>query len=568
MALVVLCAAMGCADDGAEESEAPEPQENITEPRQQEDLPGGSEPVGIDPCEPGDATCYWRAVGLGTERPLEGEELRGQPLVEDGVLRPQATVQEYPVVWIANAGNDTVSRIHAESFVETGRYRSGPSDIAAHEPTSLATASDGSVFILNKASESIAHIGLAPFCPRQSGQEELRTSDGRDDLKDFGGDDCLLWHQSLSGHGALTALVLDDSLGDSPSLWIASEQGALWKVNPDNGNDLFRTDLPIGPTSMTLDGDGRLWMIEDGEDALAMVDTARCSDHSSCDVEVCDGYDSDCIKSIIDTPSTPRDLMVDDDDAIWIAGDLARFEPQAPPSEQWSEYGRPQSRPIYGLAHDGDDWIYGAADDDGVFRINAADPDETLSISGTSGRSIRSIHIDTQERVWAISSANNDATIIDPGPGPFDASVVDRVAGLNAPSANGHIAARHVDIPDSQHAAVRAIFEGCPPTDYHFNEWQTLRFDAHLPASTLIEWRVRGAEFEESLGGRSWHYAGHFSDEATAIDLKALLSPDGEDTSRFIEVEARLYPGLDGEEPVIPELSIFDTVSFCAPIFL
>ncbi len=533
------------------------------EPRDPADLPGADTAPGENPC--GDnANCRWNAHGVGTDHPFDDEDLGDALLDEDGAITLDDSSEAEYFAWIPNTAEGTISRIDTEKRIEVARYRTGP----AHQelrPSRTTVASDGSVYVANAHHQSVTKIALAPNCISVGGAPEPSTSTGPDDLLDWGDDDCVEWHEEFSGFGVVDAVAIQET-GDDAFLWVGAEDHSIWKVDAETGQTLFRTESPVSPNGFALDSSGGLWISTYFQTKLGLLDTEKCLDHGSCEAAICQDSIVDCVKSRFETPANAHGIAIDGAGRIWLGGDLMRFDPGAPQNSRWAHTDVDFT--VFGVASDGDQWIYAGADSDGLYRIDSNDPGRYEPVAGTAGRSVRAIDIDHRNFAWSINRDHNDIFVVDPGPGIFDGSIDDQIAGFEEPDAYSDMIGSILRFDAEQRGVLRLAFEECAPDDHYHTEWQTLRFDAEAEGGSLLRWRVRAANTEQQLANAPWIDIGSTPPTTSPVDLRAVLGEEGLQRAGFIEIEAYLVPHRQGDQFYVPRLATVDVIADCPKIIL
>ena len=556
VAVLALSITVGCPGDGSDgDDQIP------VEPRQADELPGGDIPAGADPC--GDEPdCSWSTRGDGGDGPLELTP--DSDAIADG---DAATLDDEPVhthvAWVPNTGGDTVSRIDLEQRLETARYRTGPG------PENLAPAhtsvrSDGGVYVANRDAETAVYIALAPECPNLDDGDEPTTSTGSDDLLDWGDDDCVVWETELSGHGDLEGIAAHDDDGDS-RVWVAGTDETIWRVDGDDGSTDFRTDAPLPPAGLAIDKEtDSLWIAGD-DGRLGRIDTDACRDHGSCETDICGVEGDDCTKQVVDPPGDYDGLALDDEGRVWLGGDdLMRYDPAAPTDERWTSFSLDDFVSLHGVAYDEAGWIYATGGGDGVYRFSADDPSNQTAIPSTAGRSARGIDIDSLGYVWTFNPDHNDAFVIDPGPGLFDAEVDETITGFDTPDVYRDVTGHRVRYPVDAQGTVRATFQACDPKSHEYTEWQTLRFAAETDDDSELRWRVRAADYAAELEASQWLDIGTTPPTESPVDLRSILASAGLARAEYIEIEVELRPSQSHDDDfAVPRLDLIDVVSTC-----
>ena len=164
---------------------------------------------------------------------------------------PDQTPSTFDYIWIANSSEGTVSKINTKSGIEEARYRTaaGPAN-----PSRTSVNQYGDVAVSNRDPGSITKISaLKVRCNDNNNNGQIDTSTGPNDVKPWGQDECVLWHQSFPSPGY--------SYGPRPTAWEGVGQDPvtcetpvprLWGGWMDGNNSAHFVRLD-GDTGMVLD---------------------------------------------------------------------------------------------------------------------------------------------------------------------------------------------------------------------------------------------------------------------------------------------------------------------------
>jgi hypothetical protein len=294
---------------------------------------------------------------VGTWDPIEG-----CPAGEGGST-------EFSIIWIANSPEGTVSKIDTVTAVELARYRTGP---GSPDPSRTSVNLRGDVAVSNRRGSITKIAARLEDCVDLDGDGEIQTSQGPDDVLDWGEDECVLWHYettfdaSVSGStGGPRATAWTGGRFDEEScqtvdieLWIGwrnqpESSVTIAKLDGDDGSlvgqtvvDQWPSNWGHGPYGGAADAEGNLW-------ALGTSGTMFKIDGTDFSVSRWDNPQSHVMYGIaLDAAGTP-----------WIAGydgNLWKFDLQAETWEDMGDAGEGPSR-MRGLAIDtqGHAWIAG-----------------------------------------------------------------------------------------------------------------------------------------------------------------------------------------------------------------
>lgn len=533
------------------------------DPRDENELPGGEGRAGEDPCGD-DGYCHWEAHGPSTNQPFLADDLSGALIDENGFITLDDSSEQRYFIWIANTDQGTISKIDTESHQEVARYRTGPPNTDL-QPSRTTVNGSGQVFVANRQGQSVTKIGLSPDCPTQSGDGSPVTSSGPNDILDWGDDECVLWHTELPGYGVVRALAAQDT-EDGSYVWVGGWDHSIWKLDARTGAVIFRTTSPVHPYGFALDEAGNLWIATFSGQQLGRIDTNRCRDHASCQTTVCEQNGDDCVKEIITTPANGYGITVDQQQRVWVGGDIMRYDPQAPSGQRWAHVDPGPS--IHGIAADDDGYIYAAAMGEGILRFDAEDLSRSTTVSQTAGRSVKGVAVDFHGRIWGINVDHNTAFVVEPGPGLYDGQVIHTAAGLDGPYTYSDMTGSQLRFATDQRGVWRTTFEGCHPNYHVYHEWQTLRFVAEAEGGSELEWRIRAAEFASQLPSTNWISLGMTPPLSSPIDIRAKLAALGLARAHYLQVEVRMRPERDGDDFYVPRVEAVDVIAECPPIVL
>lgn len=284
----------------------------------------------------------------------------------------------FSIIWIANSAEGTVSKIDTRTATELARYRTGPD---APDPSRTSVNLVGDVAVANRAGSVTKIASAVERCIDRNQDGEITTSEGAEDILDWGEDECVLWHhatdfstETSDNQGGPRAIAWD-ARGDAsnpcqsnPNLWFGwrnqpHEQVIVRRLDGATGDpldevvvDAWQSVWNHGTYGGAADKDGGFW-------GLGTLGTLIYVDPVTLDVSRWDnptshtmyglaldaqgtpwlaGYggnlwkfdlDSHAFEDMGDTaggPSVLRGLMIDGAGTAWIAGNspcaLVRFD--------------------------------------------------------------------------------------------------------------------------------------------------------------------------------------------------------------------------------------------------
>ncbi|ABI57736.1 JDVT-CTERM domain-containing protein [Alkalilimnicola ehrlichii MLHE-1] len=218
-------------------------------------------------------------------------------LFDNGVMRVSEEVSTFPIIWVANAGEASVSKIDTNTGVELARYwtffpeQASSSPWGGPAPSRTAVDSRGNVYVANRHfdgrppavlkilnEEAVDHAGDGQVnTSRNEDGEGMIDPDtemmpledtnntGRVDPEDLQ-DDRIAWHVTVGNDNDLGRSLCIDNDGQ---IWLGMYRGqAYYQLDSDTGQVLQGPIDTEGhtPYGCLVDGDGMLWSAALGSD--------------------------------------------------------------------------------------------------------------------------------------------------------------------------------------------------------------------------------------------------------------------------------------------------------------
>jgi hypothetical protein len=520
------------------------------------------------------------------------------------VLVPDVKEVDFGFLWIANTGENTVSKVDIETGREVARYASvrgsgslgipgvpspgafdGDQQNCGNCPSRTAIDFEGDAFVANRAFDqqgTVTKFANDPVrCVDRNGNGVIDTStdldgDGIINVSDAGeflgeSDECIIWTVPVgNNNGVPRGLAIDAGGpdGEAGNVWVGLfSESRVVQISGDTGAPITRggsnvsVDLTAGSNSMSpygaaVDGGGYLWVtgIQDGDTTyLAKVNT-----FSGELVQLYGIPDDD------DQCSKSYGISIDTSQRIWLGGwncqDVKAFDQF---TETWIRRDLDSLGNTRGVAVDTAGYVWVALTDGGVARIKIDDivnmgnaaPAEQIALpelamaNGPVDNTI-GVGIDRNGNCWAVSR-NDDAELgtahrIDP-------------AGNVEPFPVGHRPYTYSDFTGFGLSTVvrpngywRGVLEGCATTDA-ITEWETLEWFEREPPGTRVRMRVRVANTVAELATAGWF--GPWDD--SPVDLAAAGVPD----AKVMQVEVQ----LSTDDPAVSPAFLGFNVGFSCP---
>lgn len=217
----------------------------------------------------------------GSSAASDSDSSSGGPKRDMGepVCPPDQTPSTFDFIWIANSTQGTVSKINTMTGVEVGRYRTAPQGA---EPSRTSVNQYGDVAVSNRNPGGITKISaVLARCVDTNGNGMIDTSTGPNDIRDWGQDECVLWHTPAPSPGY--------SYGPRPTAWEGVQQNLqtceipvprlwsgwmdnqnvahFWRLHGDTGEVLDEVTKPgwfgsgYGPYGGAVNSEGDLYAI-------------------------------------------------------------------------------------------------------------------------------------------------------------------------------------------------------------------------------------------------------------------------------------------------------------------
>ena len=541
--------------------------------------PGNNTPMCANPspCGDCDPSCTVSGQGPSTGQPfdLNATPSQGVTLTPEGAITLQADTVSAAnkVIWIANTGQGTVSKVDTDSYVELARYFTGPNG-AGNDPSRTSVNGFGDVYVGNRSAGTISKIsGQGDRCADRNSDGQINTSTGAADVLGWGQDECVEWVASLCQGCLIRAVAAQDIAPDGeirPVVWVGGfNNSTIWKLDGQTGAVLLETTSPVRPYGFALDKKGNLWIsgpnwgFGNEQRFFGRIDTKRCVDSASCDVAACDGEGAAdaCVKQRIPVDYQPYGITVDAKQRVWLGGEqVLRYDPSAPAGSRTIQ--RSVGVFIHGIAADERGFIYAAGTGGGVIQLNGEDPSQSAVIAGTPGVSNKGLGIDKDGKVWSITQGESVALVVRPGATVNDSSVVATVQGFVSPYTYSDMTGQQLSLATDVVGFYRQTFNECSPrNEFLTTEWKQVRWDIQTTPTSTATIRLRAATSAEELQAAPWDTIAQLPpDGGSPFDLEGYLRDKNLSRARFVEVDvqmtARREVGVPPAPPVLKSLAV------------
>ncbi|MBI5479784.1 MAG: hypothetical protein HY906_13050 [Deltaproteobacteria bacterium] len=529
-----------------------------------------------------DATCDHVSVDQGViELTPDNSDNVKKGVDGDIILDPDVLQQSFGYLWIANTGENTVSKIDVDTGQEVARYASvrdsaasglvpvpmggfngtGSSTNCGNCPSRTAIDFHGDAFVANRAfgkqGSVTKYANDAADCVDRNGDGIIQTStdqngDGTIDPNDPAeflaeSDECILWTVTAgAADGVPRALAIDAGGpdGENGNLWVGlfNEQKVI-KLSGNTGAAILEGGQPVEvalskgghvvhPYGAAIDSAQHVWLTDINGAWLARVDSLA--------------------RALVDLYEIPANgskgshgygIAVDVQQRIWLGGWSAQdIKAYLPGTAEW-KVGPDVGDNTRGIAIDagGDVWfaktggaIGRVSGDDVVANGRAAQvttydiPDLTPPLPQGIGTTI-GVGIDRNGACWVVSRndglARGAATRVRSA-----ADIQSFPTGKNPYTYSDFTGYGLLTVVRPQ-GWFRVPIEGCPSADAK-TIWQMLTWIESEPPGTSIRLKVRVADTLADLANATWY--GPW--DTSPVDLQAAGVPP----TRYLEVEVDL----------------------------
>jgi cysteine-rich repeat protein len=485
-------------------------------------------------------TCKKPGVG-GTPFDPTGEGSNGVKLDENGniIIDPATSVSKKinPVIWIANSGEGTVSKIDTKTLKELGRYCTAPGCKA--DPSRTTVGLSGDAVIANRAGGSIVKIAADKSqCVDRNNNGKIDTWDGVGVVpaqfqwqagQPFSPDECVLWWTDLRSYnnGASPfprAAGFDAEIGNKGELSVyvyigLYSTGQLLRVESATGKVVKAIKVPGNPYGLALDRNGSVWI--QSVSKLVKVDVKNNDTVTS-------DYPVSCMYGI----------AIDQEGRVFTSGYsqqcVRRYDPVTKENSILS-IGRNGG----GLALDQNGHLW-TGQPTGV-RINTKTT--PMTILGTAKNGGHGWAIDYDNLPWSIPiNGNNTAYKHDPGSAvPYNNQIAK--PGTKTYTYSDMTGFQLINAA-SKAGLYRKTFQGCGPDTL----FESISFDLTAPPNTTTTINARVAADVAGLASAPWQKIAVVPPATTPVPLNL--------TGAYIQVEFALESKDLNVTPVLSTLDL------------
>lgn len=481
-----------------------------------ESCPGKDPGPGPSPTTPD----KFEKVGPGTGSPFNpgadgstGIKLddKGNVVLDPGNLMGSMT----PIIWVANSGEGTISKVDTRSLKEVARYYTFPGGGA--DPSRTSVSLGGDVVVANRARPDGHKASAVKIAGDKSGCVD-RNKNGKIDTFEGAGqvpaafqwadgqkespDECVLWLTNLSNGSSSTlpravgfdAEISGEGMAGSMVYVGLHATKELVRLDAGTGAVLKRIPLGIAPYGLVLDKGGNVWLL-DTAGALARVEV-RNGDR----LTVWNGAKG---------PPCRYGITADSNGLIYTAGGscISRFRPQ---TETWESLAVPGASSLRGVAVDQNFGVWSAETSKGMVHVDGKGAAMVYkSLVQVTGSNVGAA-IDADGKPWVISQGQSMAHKIDPA--TYKAQPVNVGQGPYTYSDMTGFQLRNAGAPFGLY---RRTFLGCGAD----TRWLTLNWQALVPQGAQVVVRYRIAASVADLAAAPWTQLASLPPDMPALPL-------------------------------------------------
>jgi hypothetical protein len=464
--------------------------------------------------------CNEICIGVGCDDPfVEGE---GRSIVQnpDGsiTLSGAASVSNF-VIWVANSGAGTVSKINTRTHEEEGRYVTMDPDINSFPNPSRTTVNPhGDVVVSNREEP---HGGstkiMASDCPDQNGNGRVETSTGTNDVLEWGEDECVVWYVGdiPAARGSAFEIRAELDAGIREYVWVGSypfQDSTIFEIDSvdgeKTGNEIPRT----GAYGLAMGPGGLLWSVGLGGCPVSTDTTTLDQVRYACPPNGGGAYG----------------LAVDSEGRVWIGSSTARLTPE---DESW-ELPIGGGRGGGGITVDAFGNAY-TGEQGGGFKIDG----ETMEVTDLPGTGGHGWAVDFDGYIWSVDMQDS-AHVMDP-----DTFEVEHVRPpFIQPYTYSDMTGFQLQNTVTPAGVYERIFETCPNSEDKLSI-AAVEYDAVVPAGSAVGFRLKHATTLEGLADVGWTDIGTAPNDTSPLDVEAKLIEAGVDIEtlgHYVMIEATL----------------------------
>jgi streptogramin lyase len=451
-------------------------------------------------CEP---DCTAERFGPAHELPYNPPPEEGSGLVvnNEGALALDVNNIHFEHIWIANSGENTVSKLSTETGREIGRYRMTE---GCGNPSRTAVDLDAAVWVACRAGGRVVKIAAATRqCVDRNENGVIDTSRDADDngriegaeLLPEGADECVLFSVHVAGSVA-RAMAIDPGNNAWVGIW---DDSTYYELDGRTGQVLGSVPAGGNPYGAAIYGK-TLWSSNRGNGTLARIDVPSRTRTGLWSVP------GNCVSLY--------GIGVDGSGDVWMGNfscsDVVRFEAEGESFSRIVTGGRPR-----GIAVTADGFVFaGLYEANQIAKIRISDA-TVVGRYPVGQDGVIGVALDDQGFVWGVSYGSGTATKMDQ-----NGTVVGTYPVGSGPYTYSDMTGQAL----RTFAAPRGIYRVQLTSPCKSGtEWKTVEAITQTPAGTAVEFTVYVAATADQLFSPAAIKAGPFRNDADTTELPGNL---------------------------------------------
>lgn len=461
---------------------------------------------------------------------------------------PTAVEDTFPFIWVANSGEDTISKVDTRTGQELGVYRTAPLG-ASSNPSRTTVDQDGNVWVGNRSSNTIVKVGLKEFgqCVDRNNNGVIDSSTGRADIKAWGGsdvsgaeDECILRYVALTADGVTTPSdIRTVAIDPQNNVFVGGYyQNSLFKVNGSTGVIIAAANTQQAHYGGVVDKDGYLWSMSSGSGKVQKT----APDLST--------------STLIDIGHDGYGIAIDKYGKIWTTEygtQFSAFDP-ADPVGSLKVFTQTGNDGAQGIATDdnGDVFIAGSLSSSvvghykQVFDSSGAFSTVTFVANYAVGSGPTGVAVDGAGKVWSTNTGTDNVSRITLAANPADAVIENFPVG-NYPYNYSDMTGRVVRTITNRQGTWEATFDGGRAGF----AWAKViwKLQQALPEGTNVEAQVKVVDADSRDEARVKFGAIDYEGVENDVQLSSV-------TGRYLKLRLRLTSASASATPVITTVQI------------
>jgi len=480
-----------------------------------------------------DPSCHQVEIGPdGTEQfTLDEENSSAVSIDDDGFLGLDKEEISLAFIWVANSGEQTISKLDTITGQELGRYK------VCGNPSRTSVDLYGDVWVGCRSDGGVAKIHVyEKNCLDKNQDGIIQTSkDTSGDGKISGGemlpkgkDECVRF-LVYPGGSCQRAVGVDKE----NHAWVGEWHGkVLRRLEPDKGQTVQTISISENPYGLVIDGDGIIWVSGRGSSRLARVDptTGQVKFYTP---------NLGCFQ--------PYGINLDHKGRVWIGNCCCwhvgyRFDPS---NNSWAAAGM-HARPR-GVAGSTNGYVYIANDQSDQVAVVNADTAQTVAyVNLGGGRFPIGMAVDFDGYIWAVNYSSSSATKINPDN--------NKIVLEHSTGSNPYTYSDMTGYSLHSYTAPQGYYQHVVPGATNGKtKWAVLDVNVTTEGESFVKIRLRAADTVSGLSQNEWLGPyGPFPPNVFPMDLTAIPNLNG----KYLHVEIIMVPDEDGNTPLLKGFSI------------